>query len=194
MWPYRYDIAKLANLDIKDKVQKQILDQILEQHEADDNWDENDSFQKAYKACGLKRYKLSKKDFDVEKKSESFKEEFESEMNKDAKSSAVDVFASSGSTDPVVKVENPEMVHLTSETKVTRSAAQAVGQMVMNMKSMLPTLLVCASNEGALAMLPLMQAMLPPTCSNMFFLLNLFFFVVMFVYVCFIKPFDVARC
>ena len=53
-------MAKLCNMNYENSVQKKLVDSIYESLSADDDWDETNAFEKAYKSNKLKRYKLDK--------------------------------------------------------------------------------------------------------------------------------------
>ena len=143
----RYDVAALANLKLEIPVQKKLCDAICAGLEQDDDWDESDLFEKAYKASGLKRYKLDKKLLTASSLKETYSEAVSSSSSKDGKAAPR---ALQGLQEPEIKIQNPEFVELTNLTKTCKSASAAVATLLQHFKKILPSLLVMddKSSEG----------------------------------------------
>ena len=143
----RYDVAKLMNMDYSNEVQKKLVDKIASQLPCDDEWDDDDEFQKAYKSCGLKRFKIDKQLLSCSKETEEHTEVIESSSSKDGKGAMKSLF---DKDDPEVKIEiqNPEFVDLGNHVRTTKSAADAVAALIAQMKRLLPSLQVISGDAG----------------------------------------------
>ena len=141
-----FDVAALANMKMEIPAQKHLVEAICKGLEQDDEWDEDDVFEKAYKEAGLKRYKLDKKLLASKSQKESTMEHITSTSSKDIKGTPK---ALTGEADPVVKIQNPEHLELTTLAKTTKSAAAAVSTLSQHFKKILPSLVVLdSSSEG----------------------------------------------
>ncbi len=141
----RYDVAKLCNMNYENPFQKKLVDSICEGLPADDDWDETDAFEKAYKSNKLKRYKLDKALLTKEKETDVHKEVLSTLGEKDCKGSQ----PSLGNTPSApIKIQNPKHLDLMNAIKVTKSAAAATSSLTSLFKNILPTIVTCASPEG----------------------------------------------
>lgn len=65
--PARFDVAALHNLvDLRDPVQRTVLDALLQELPSDTNWDLTNPTEKAYSIAGLKRYTMSKQQLSIQ--------------------------------------------------------------------------------------------------------------------------------
>ena len=129
--------------------QKHLVEAICKGLEQDDDWDDDDDvFEKAYKEAGLKRYKLYKKLLASKSQKESSMEHITSTSSKDIIKGTPKALA--GEADPVVKIQNPEHLELTTLAKTTKSAAAAVSTLSQHFKAIIPSLLTMDSSEGGL--------------------------------------------
>ena len=65
--PARFDVAALHNLvDLRDPVQRSVLDALLQELPSDTNWDLTNPTEKAYSIAGLKRYTMSKQQLSIQ--------------------------------------------------------------------------------------------------------------------------------
>ena len=78
-------MAKLLNMDYSNEVQKKLVDKIASKLSCDDDWDETDEWQVAYKSCGLKRFKIDKQMLGSTTEKETHEETLESSSSKDGK-------------------------------------------------------------------------------------------------------------
>jgi len=140
-------VAKLLNMDYGNELQKKLVDKLAAQLPNDEDWDEDDEWQKAYKSCGLKRYKIDKKLMSSVKEIEEHGEVIESSGSKDGKGITKSLF---DKEDQSVKLEikNPEYVDLANHVKTSKSAADAIAALVLQMKKMLPSLQVIPGDTG----------------------------------------------
>lgn len=164
----RYDVAALANLKVECPVQKKLVETICKGLEQDDEWDEEDVFQRGYKEAGLKRYKLDKKLLTSSSEKESYQEVVSSSSSKDVKAAPKALLPGS---EPNIKIQNPEHVQMQNLVKTSKSASAAVSTLAGHFKRLLPSLLVMDSSpEGLIMLYP---------CFNIHFLMLdhcLFFF------------------
>ena len=143
----RYDVAKLMNMDYSNDVQKKLVDKIASQLPCDEDWDDDDEWQKAYKSCGLKRFRIDKQLLSCSKETEEHTEVIESSSSKDGKGAMKSLF---DKADPEVKIkiQNPEFVDLGNHVRTTKSAADAVAALIAQMKRLLPSLQVISGDAG----------------------------------------------
>jgi predicted CopG family antitoxin len=143
----RFDVAALCNLDYKHDGQKKIVDKICEKLPSDMDWDETDTFEKAFKELGYKRYKLDKKLLGVDSEKESFSEQIQSSSSKDGKGMFRSVL---DSEEPKIKIQNPAYVDLSTAAKTTKSASDAIAALIAQMKKLLPAVSILNNQEGHL--------------------------------------------
>lgn len=145
LFDLRYDVAKLANMDYKDPIQKKLVDKICTKLEQDDDWDEEDDFEKAYKEMGLKRYKLDKKLLSVDANKETYKESLASSSSKECKSAPKAL----GSGELLqIKLQNPLHLEMITTSKTTKSAATAVSNLLNTVKGLLPSIITSSADQG----------------------------------------------
>jgi len=128
-------------------VQKKLVDSICESLPADDEWDETNAFEKAYKSNNLKRYKLDKLLLSKQVETDAHKEVLITSGTKDHKSSQPAL----GPPDKaVIKIQNQKHVELLNLLKVTKSAASSASSLASLMRNLLPAIVTCSSPEGIL--------------------------------------------
>ena len=150
MSPLRYDVAALANLKMEIPIQKKLVETICDGLEQDDEWDETQLFEKAYKEAGLKRYKLDKKLLTSRFEKETYTESVGTSSSKDGKAAPK---ALPG--EPEIKIQNPTHVELITLARTTKSAGAAVATLAQHFKKILPSLLVMDSSLEGLLLLNL---------------------------------------
>lgn len=143
----RYDVAKLCNMDYKDGIQKKLVDAICEKLPSDDDWDESNSFEAAFKSVGLKRFKLDKKILGQTSHKTVEGEEVTSSSSKDGKAAPKAILDFQGGAPPI-KVQNPVYFELSTVAKVTKSAITALGSHAQALKKILPAIITCKVPEG----------------------------------------------
>lgn len=140
--------------------------------EQDDDWDESDAFEKAYKAMGLKRYKLDKKQLSTSSEKESYQETVASSSSKDVKAAPK---ALPGLPELEIKIQNPDHLKLLNSVKTSKSAVAAVGALASQFKKLLPSLLVMdASTEGLLLHMFNELSLHVCCCNLLYFLISVF--------------------
>ena len=129
----------LADL-LKMKEDSPLFQKLLEQFPHDDNWDEQDQVQLAYKACGLKRYSVQAV--------MGLKKKAKIESNETVFSSSTST-ASKGKdlepTGPLVKLEVKEYATLKVELEIVKAAEKRLGRAVSEAKSIKGSLSAAAS-------------------------------------------------
>ena len=142
-------MAKLCNMNYSDPVQKKLVNTICLSLDGDDKWDENDKFEKGFKAAGLKRYKLDKALLGKTKETDTFVEGMTSSSSKDGKGNgAKSISDFDGCKGVDIKIQNPAHVELMTLCKTTKSAAAAMSSIMQQFKTMLPSILTSSSAEG----------------------------------------------
>ena len=143
-------MADLLKLDPDKKEQQAVLDQVLktlkENGAEDEDWDEKDLVQQAYKACNLKRYKLDLQLMQVRTKVDAQHEVVESVHSLKDGSSATDAITDST---VVIKIEEPEILELGQKKVVVKSGEVRLSgllQEVRRLKAQVDTL--AATTEG----------------------------------------------
>jgi hypothetical protein len=148
----RFDLAKLMNMDYRDDLQKKLVDKIASQLTCDELWDEEDDFERAYKQCGLKRYKIDKKMLGSVKETEEHSETLESSSSKDGKGTMKALFEKD-EAGVKIEIHNPKYLEVSNTMKTTKSAADAVAALVSQMKRMLPSLQIVTGDAGLFCVL-----------------------------------------
>ena len=145
-------MAALCNMKLDDAVQKKLVEKICKGLRSDDLWDESDEFEKAYKECGLKRYRLDKKMLGTESTKDAHVEDFSSQTGGQGKKNALDAASSSSSSGATmsIKIQNPEYHNMLQTVKVTKSAAAAVGSLSSTLKTMVPGMQLVGEVVGSL--------------------------------------------
>jgi len=156
------------------KVEKKMVETICQGLEQDDDWDEADPFEKAYKSMGLKRYKLDKKQLSTSSEKESYQETVGSSSSKDVKA-APKALTSDGGVE--IKIQNPEYVQLQSTVKTSKSATAAVGALASQFKKLLPSLLVLDVTPEGLFLKAYMYLTSDVFCTQYMFCNSFFTFI-----------------
>jgi hypothetical protein len=138
----RYDVAKLNNLDMKDAVQVQILDNILKNLPDDKLWDLADPTEAAYANMDLTRYHMTKRDLsssswqDIDSKSLTIEKDVSKKVAKESNSHLSEVVAvkfehckvvETLDLQPELLVSEKQLGKLVKDYKVIRALAAAKG-------------------------------------------------------------------
>ena len=143
-------MADLLKLDTDKMEQQAVLDQVLktlkDNGAEDEDWDETDLVQVAYKACNLKRYKLDLQLMQVRTKVDAQHEVVESVQSLKDGSSATDAITDAS---VVMKIEEPEILEMGQKKMVVKSGEVKLSgllQEVRRLKAQVDTL--AATTEG----------------------------------------------
>ena len=144
---YRYDVAKLLNVDPKE--QPEILEAILSELPSDEDWNLEVAVQRGYAKAGLKRYKIDHSLLTESRRNEGQKEMMSATTEKVSRESwMAEGSSSSAGAGTTVKIENAAHITLLQKVKVLRSAEKMLCTLMAQLKKDRASLLAKANEAG----------------------------------------------
>ena len=141
-----YEVAKKIGLDPEVPAQKELLDKVLEEYDQDDDWDEDDPYERGCKRAGLKRITFSKKDLSKDKTTQRDRTTLLSV--KDAKSKmSIAESSEEQVSEPSVRIRHPEYIALRGEMDILSSGEGRLTEAISEIKKLLPRLRKCQNAE-----------------------------------------------